>query len=262
MDLSGLDEVRLYTKAQDGTSIPVTLIYRKTTTLTGRNPAILVAYGSYGVTLSPSFDPALLAWLEKGGVYAIAHVRGGGEFGLAWHMAGMRAQKANTIQDFIAAAQFLSSYGFTNPAKLAAMGEGAGAIPVAGAMLRRPDLFGAVVLRSPITDLVRLEFTSNGPANIPEFGSSTTAQGATMLRAISPLHQVKEGAVYPPVLITASPDEPSIALSQPGKLAARLQAATPVGPIGKPVLMRVGPERHDEDLADIFSFVLWALDEK
>ncbi len=262
IDLSGLDEVRLYTKAPDGTSIPVTLIYRKATTLNGRNPTILVAYGSYGVTLSPSFDPALIAWLERGGIYAIAHVRGGGEFGLAWHMAGMRAQKENTILDFIAVAQFLSSYGFTSPAKLAAMGEGAGAIPAANAMLRRPELFGAVVLRSPITDLVRLEFTPNGPANIPEFGSSTTPQGAAMLRAISPLHQVKEGAVYPPVLITAAPDEPSIALSQPGKLAARLQAATPVGPIGKPVLMRVAREGHDEDLADIFSFMLWALDER
>jgi len=262
IDLAWLDEVRLYTKSADGTTIPVTLVYRKTTTLNGRNPTILVAYGSYGVTLSPSFDPALLAWLEKGGIFAIAHVRGGGEFGLAWHMAGMRAQKLNTILDFIAVSQFLASYGFTNPAKLAAMGEGAGAIPVAGAMVRRPGLFGAVVLRSPITDLVRLEFTPNGPANIPEFGSSTTPEGAAMLRAISPLQHVKDGTIYPPVLITAAPDEPSIALSQPGKFAARLQAATPAGPIGKPVLMRVARERHDEDLADIFAFVLWALDEK
>src|SRR5258708_36704144 len=96
------------------------------------------------------------------------HAGAGGEFGLAWHMAGLRGQKENTILEFIAVAQFLSSYGFTSPAKLAAMGEGAGAIPAANAMLRRPELFGAVVLRSPITDLVRLEFTPNGPANIPE----------------------------------------------------------------------------------------------
>src|SRR6185369_3160329 len=158
-DLSGLDEVRLYAKAKDGTSIPVTLIYRKTTTLNGSNPAILVAFGSYGVTLAPQFDPALIAWLERGGVYAIAHVRGGGEFGLAWHMAGMREQKVNTILDYITVAEFVTSYGFTNAAKLAGMGTGAGAIPVGGALVRRPDLFAAVVLRSPMTDMVRLEFT-------------------------------------------------------------------------------------------------------
>jgi len=146
-DLSGLDEVRLYAKAKDGTSIPVTLIYRKTTTLNGSNPAILVAFGSYGVTLAPQFDPALIAWLERGGVYAIAHVRGGGEFGLAWHMAGMREQKVNTILDYITVAEFVTSYGFTNAAKLAGMGTGAGAIPVGGALVRRPDLFAAVVLR-------------------------------------------------------------------------------------------------------------------
>ena len=255
IDTSGLDEVRLYAKSQDGTTIPVTLVYRKTTTLNGRNPTILVAYGSYGVTLAPRFDPALIAWLERGGVYAIAHVRGGGEHGLAWHMAGMRAQKINTIMDYIAVAEFITSYGFTSPAKLAAMGTGAGAIPAANAMLRRPELFAAAVLRSPMTDMVRLEFTPNGPANIPEFGSSTTPEGNASLRAISPLHLVKDATSYPAVLITTSPDDPMIALSQPGKLAARLQAANPSG---KPVLLRIDdPSKHEEELADIFSFILY-----
>jgi len=260
MDLSALDEVRLYTRSHDGTSIPVTLVYRKTTTLNGRNPTILEAFGSYGLTLSPRFDPALIAWLERGGVYAIAHVRGGGEHGLAWHMAGMRAQKTNTVLDFIAVAEFVTSYGFTSPAKLAAMGTGAGAIPAGGAIVRRPDLFAAAVLRSPMTDMVRLEFTPNGPANIPEFGSSTTPQGYAALRAISPLHQVKDATAYPAVLLTASADDPWVALSQPGKLAARLQAANPGG---RPVLLRIEdasqPTRvqHDEELADIYSFLLW-----
>jgi len=259
-DLSGLDEVRLYAKAKDGTSIPVTLIYRKTTTLNGSNPAILVAFGSYGVTLAPQFDPALIAWLERGGVYAIAHVRGGGEFGLAWHMAGMREQKVNTILDYITVAEFVTSYGFTNAAKLAGMGTGAGAIPVGGALVRRPDLFAAVVLRSPMTDMVRLEFTPTGPANVFEFGTSTTSEGAAALRAISPLHQVKESTRYPAVLLTASADD--LSLSQPGKLAARMQAANPQG---KPVLLRIDDAtrgrsarmQHDEELADIFSFLLW-----
>lgn len=262
VDLSAMDEVRLYATSPDGAKIPVTLVYRKTTTLTGRNPTILTAFGSYGVTLAPHFDPALLAWLELGGVWAIAHVRGGGEYGLAWHMAGMRAQKVNTVLDFIAVAEFIANYGFTNPSKLAAIGTGAGAIPVAGALVRKPQSFGAVVLRSPMTDLVRLEFTPNGPANIPEFGSSTTPSGHASLLAVSPLHQVKNGAPYPAVLLTAATDDPMLALSQPGKMAARLQAANAQG---KPVLLRIDDStqpagtraRHEEDLADIYSFLLW-----
>ena len=260
VDLSAMDEVRLYTKSHDGAQIPVTLVYRKATTLNGRNPTILTAFGSYGVTIAPHFDPALLAWLEAGGVWAIAHVRGGGEYGLAWHMAGMRAQKVNTVLDFIAAAQFVSSYGFTTPAKLAALGTGAGAIPVAGALVRRPELFGAVVLRSPMTDMLRLEFTPNGPANIPEFGSSTTPAGREALLAISPLHQVKDATAYPAVLLTAARDDPMIALSQPGRMAARLTFANP---LGKPVLLRIDEThrslraQHEEDLADIYSFLLW-----
>jgi prolyl oligopeptidase len=265
VDFSGMDEVRLYAKSADGTSIPVTLVYRKTTTLTGRNPTLLTAYGSYGVTLTPAFDASLMAWLERGGVYAIAHVRGGGEHGLAWHMAGMRAQKVNTIDDFIAVAEFVASYGFTSPAKLAAVGTGAGAIPVGGALARRPELFAAVVLRSPMTDLVQLESTPNGPANIPEFGSSTTSEGAAALRALSPLQQLKEATAYPALLLTAAVDDPWIPLSQPGRMAARLQAANPSG---KPVLLRIDDaahasrtrEQHDQDLADIYSFLLWQFD--
>jgi prolyl oligopeptidase len=263
VDLSAMDEVRLYTKSHDGTQIPVTLVYRKSTTLNGQNPTILTAFGSYGMTLTPHFDPALLAWLEAGGVWAIAHVRGGGEYGLAWHMAGMRAQKVNTVLDFIAVAQFVAGYGFTNPAKLAALGTGAGAIPVAGALVRRPELFGAVVLRSPMTDMVRLEFTPNGPANIPEFGSSTTPAGREALLAISPLHQVKDGVAYPAVLLTAASDDPMIALSHAGKMAARLISANPAG---KPVLLRIDQSgapgsraQHEEDLADIYAFLQWQL---
>jgi len=260
LDLSGMDEVRLYAKGHDGTSIPVTLVYRKTTTLNGSNPTILVAYGSYGVTLAPQFDPSLVAWLERGGVYAIAHVRGGGEHGLAWHMAGMREQKVNTILDYISVAEFVISYGFTSAAKLAGMGTGAGAIPVGGALVRRPELFAAGVLRSPMTDMVRLEFTPMGPANVFEFGTSTSSEGAAALRAISPLHQVKDATRYPAVLLTASGDD--LTLSQPGKLAARLQAANPGG---RPVLLRIDDaaradgtrNRHDEELADIYSFLLW-----
>jgi prolyl oligopeptidase len=265
IDLSSMDSVRLHAKSADGASIPVTMVYKKTTTLNGRNPTLLTAYGSFGVTLAPTFDPALMAWLERGGVYAIAHVRGGGEYGMAWHLSGMRAQKPNTILDFIAVADFICKYGFTSPTHLAALGTGAGGIPVGGALVRRPDLFAAVVERVPMTDMVRMEETPQGPANIPEFGSATSSAGAAALRAISPYHHVKHAA-YPGVLITAGVNDPRMALWQPAKLAARLQSETTSG---RPVLLRIeegggspaSREQHEEELADIYSFLLWQFEE-
>ena len=265
VDLSSMDSVRLHAKTPDGASIPVTMVYKKTTTLNGRNPTLLTAYGSFGVTLAPTFDPALLAWLERGGVYAIAHVRGGGEYGMAWHLAGLRAQKENTIADFIAVADFICKYGFTSPAHLAAIGTGAGGIPVGVALVRRPDLFAAVVERVPMTDMVRMEETPQGPANVPEFGSASSSAGAAALRAISSYHHVKPAA-YPGVLITAGVNDPRMALWQPAKLAARLQSATTSA---RPVLLRIDEggstsesgEQHEQELADIYSFILWQFDE-
>jgi prolyl oligopeptidase len=263
-DFSAIDEVRLYAPAPDGTKIPVTLIYRKSTTLTGGNPTLLVGYGSYGRTLRPSFDPARLAWLDRGGVYAIAHVRGGGEYGEPWHEAGRGAAKLNTINDFIAVSEFLVSYGFTSAKRLAIQGCGAGAIPAGGALVRRPDLYAAVVACAPLMDMLRYETMASGPANVPEFGSAATREGREALREISAYHQVKDGAPYPAVMLTAGLNDPRIEPWQPGKMAARLQAATPGG---KPVLLRVGsPSGHgpqvargprEEELADIYSFLLW-----
>lgn len=261
-DFSAMDEVRLYPAAPDGTRIPVTLLYRKTTRLTGDNPTLLTGYGSYGVTMAPRFDPARLAWLERGGVLAMAHVRGGGEYGEDWHEAGRGAAKANTVGDFIAVAKFLVSYGFTGPRHLAVMGSGAGAIPVGGAFLRDPDLFAAVVVRDPLMDLPGLESMPGGAAYVPEFGSEATPQGRAALRAISPYQQVKDATAYPAVLLVDGANDPSVPAWQAGKMAARLRAANPHG---KPVLLRVdfnagaseSRSQHDEELADIYSFVLW-----
>lgn len=256
VDLSAIDEVRLYATGHDGTRIPVTLMYRKSTTLTGQNPTLLVAYGSHGVAFAPEFDAARMAWLERGGIFAVAHVRGGGEYGEAWHQSGMRAAKPNTILDFISVAEFLVKYGFTSPAKLGVQGAGAGAIPVAGALARRPDLFGAVVLRAPWADMLRFEATPEGAANVPEFGSSATLEGAEALRAISAYHQVKDATAYPAVLISSGGGE----AWQAAKLAARLQHASTSG---KPVLLRVEAEapttraQREADLADIYAFLLW-----
>jgi prolyl oligopeptidase len=267
-DFSQMDDVRLYAPAEDGTKIPVTLLYRKDTQLTGDKPTILVGYGAYGASMRPTFDPARLAWLERGGVYAIAHIRGGGEYGEAWHQAGRKATKINTITDFIAVADFLVKYGFTNPKKLAIQGTSAGGIPAGGALVRRPELFAAVVARVPVMDMLRFELAPNGPANIPEFGSVATREGFDALRVMSSYHHVMDGVGYPAVLLTTGMNDPRVDPWQPGKMAARLQQATSSG---KPVLLRVdfaaghgrGTTRAqlDEELADIYSFVLWQFGE-
>ncbi len=262
-DFGSMDEVRLYAKSHDGVKIPVTLLYRKTTMLSADNPTLLIGYGAYGISMAPSFDPTRLAWLERGGIIAIAHLRGGGEYGEEWHRGGYKATKQNTILDFIAVAEFLIQYGFTTPRHLAIQGSSAGGIPAAGAMVRRPELFAAVVPRVAVLDMLRAEFSQNGQANIPEFGSVATREGFDALFGMSAYHWVKDGTDYPAVLLTTGLNDPRVDPWQAAKMAARLQAAGGA----KPVLLRVEREgghgqgatraQREEELADIYSFLLW-----
>ena len=260
VDLSGVDEVRLYAPGHDGVKIPVTLVYRKITQLNGNNPTLVVGYGSHGVPLSPSFDAARLAWLERGGVLAIAHLRGGGEYGEPWHNAARGGAKLTTVLDLLSVSQFLVAYGFTNPKRLAVMGTGEGGIAAGGAMVRRPELFAAMVARAPLMDMLRFETMASGPASVPEFGSAATAEGARVLRAVSAYHQVKEGAQYPAALLIAGMHDARADPWQAAKMAARLNAASASG---KPILLRIEPdsgpqhEQRIQELADIYSFLLW-----
>ena len=267
-DFSAMDDVRLYAPAPDGTKIPVTLFYRKGTQLNRVNPTILSAYGSYGITYDPSFDARRLAWLERGGVIAVAHVRGGGEYGESWHEAGRGERKVNTILDLITVSEFLESYGFTSPARLAIEGTSAGGIPVGGAIVRKPELYAAAIARVPVMDMLRFESMPSGPLNVPEFGSASTPRGLEALRAISAYQQVKDNTAYPAVMLTAGMNDPRVMPWQPGKMAGRLQQASVSG---KPVLLRLdeesghGPgtqrDRSNEELADIYSFLLWQMGE-
>ncbi len=266
VEFAEMDEVRLYAPGHDGAKIPVTLVYRKSTRLDKQNPTLVNVYGSYGSSLSPRFDPAHLAWLERGGVLAMAHVRGGGEYGEEWHAAGRRGTKLNTILDTLSVCEFLVAYGFTQPSRLALQGTSAGGIPAGGSLVRRPGLFAAVVARVPVMDMLRFERSANGPANIPEFGSAATPEGLEALRVMSSYHLVKDGTPYPAVLLTAGMNDPRVDAWQPGKMAARLQAASPGG---KPVLLRVdfnaghgaaaSRAQRSEELADIYSFLLWQM---
>ena len=255
-DFSAMYEVRLYAQSADGARIPVTLIYPKATQLNGNNPTVLVAHGAFGVSLGPAFDPLQLAWLERGGVVAIAHVRGGGEYGETWHETGRGAAKLNAMRDVAAVAQFLVSYGFTSPKRLALAATGAGAVAVGGAIARKPDLAAALVLRAPLADLTSLDRSVGGEALVAEFGRD--------LAAVSLDDAIREATPYPATLVTTRGDDDGAPPWQAVKLAARLQAASSSG---KPVLLRVDPdalptrESAAGDLADLYAFLFWQLGE-
>ena len=271
VDFSAIDEVRLMATAKDGVKVPVSLIYKKGTTLNANNPTLLSAYGAYGITQSPTFNPSTMAWLERGGIIATCHVRGGGEFGDPWHKAGQKLTKPNTWRDLIACAEYIVERKFTRKERLAIQGGSAGGITVGRALTERPDLFAAVVPRVGLLDALRAEFTPNGPPNIPEFGSVKTEAGFNGLYTMSAYHHVKDGAAYPAVLLMHGVNDPRVEVWQSAKMAARLQAATASTRSAEPVLLRldydaghgVGSTRaqRNGELADIYSFLLWKFGE-
>lgn len=265
VDFSGVEAYEAQAPAADGTPIPLTIIHKKGLPRDGNNPTLLTGYGSYGIAVTPFFRPEMLAWYERGGVWAIAHLRGGGEFGREWHEAGRKLNKETTIGDFIACADYLIAHKYTRPERLAGEGGSAGGIPSGGALVRRPDLWAAMVMLVAVTNALRLELSENGPVNVPEFGSVATEEGFQSLRIIDSYARVRDGAPYPAALLTTGLNDPRVAVWQATKMAARLQAATTSG---RPVLVRVeeqgghGPgatrEQADAELADELAFVLHA----
>jgi prolyl oligopeptidase len=250
--------------SHDGAKVPLSIIHRADIVLDGSHPTLLDGYGSYGFTFPMSFAPTRQAWLERGGVIAVAHVRGGGTFGRAWHHAGRGATKPNTWKDFIACAEYLIDRGYTSAERLCGQGRSAGGILIGRAVTDRPDLFAAAHIGVGCTDMIRFETTKNGPPNIPEFGGVTTEAGFRGLLAMSTLHHVSDGVAYPAILLTHGINDPRVAPWQSAKTAARFQAASASG---KPVLLRIdyhaghgnGSTRRQkhEELADIWSFLLW-----
>jgi prolyl oligopeptidase len=264
----GLPDVELAdlrVPVRDGTLVPLRVMHRKGLVLDGDNPTLLTGYGSYGFVPRRLFMPEMLPWYERGGVYAVAGIRGGGEYGREWHEAGRGPNKENTITDFIDCAEYLVAHGYTRPGRLAGDGISAGGIPSGGALVRRPELWAAMVMRVPATNLTRMEFGENGPINIPEMGSVTTETGLRDLLLVDAYLRVEDATAYPAVLLTAGRNDPRLPAWQPGKMAARLQAATTSG---RPVLLRVdahaghghGSTRHQRDAltADMLAFLLHA----
>jgi prolyl oligopeptidase len=210
------------------------------------------------------FNPLRIAWLEKGGIYAVAHVRGGGAYGKEWHLAGQKTTKSNTWKDFIACAEYLISEGYTSKELIAGQGGSAGGILIGRAITDRPDLFAAAIINVGCLDAVRAETTTNGVPNIQEFGTVTIEEEFHALLEMSSYHQVADGEKYPAVLLTHGINDPRVDPWMSGKMAARLQAASTSG---RPVLFRVnyaaghgaGPSRDQylQVTADQMSFLLW-----
>jgi len=250
--------------SHDGTLVPLSIVHKKGLMLDGTNPTIVYGYGAYGISTTPYFRPTWLPWLQRGGILAYAHVRGGGEYGEDWYKAGYKATKPNTWKDAIACAEWLVANKYTSPSKMSIMGGSAGGIFVGRSITERPDLFGAAVDEVPVSDGLRMEFSENGVPNIPEFGTVKTEDGFKALYSMSSYHWVKDGTRYPAVLVTTGVNDPRVDAWEAGKMAARLQAATASG---KPVLLRIdydaghgiGSTKKSQyaERADVIAFLLW-----
>jgi len=221
--------------SHDGTMVPLSIIHRKDLKLDGQTPAILEGYGAYSYSYEPNFNVRSSVALH-GVVLAFAHVRGGGEKGEAWYRAGFKTTKPNTWKDFIASAEYLIKKGYTSASKLAGTGTSAGGILISRAITERPELFGAAVCNVGCANAMRMEFSSNGPVNTPEFGTVADATEAQALYEMDGVQHVKPGVKYPAMLGVGGWNDPRVAPWEPGKFVAALQRASTSG---KPVLMKV-----------------------
>ena len=262
VDLSRVEAVRGFATSKDGTRIPVDVLRLAGTRLDGSAPTVLYGYGGYGISQTPGYSGMRALWLLNGGVLAFASVRGGGEYGDAWHLAGALTQKQNCFDDFIASAEWLVKEGYTRPDRLGILGGSNGGILMGASMAQRPELFRAVATLVGVYDMLRVETTSNGAFNVTEYGTVKDEAQFKALHAYSPLHAVRDGVRYPAVLITAGENDPRVDSWHGKKLAARLQEATSSG---QPVLLRMSGWGHgmgssrDESIAmysDLWSFYI------
>jgi len=255
------ETTQVWYPSKDGTKISMFLVARKDLPKDGNRPVLMTGYGGFNISLTPAFDPANFVLLDQGGIYAVVNLRGGGEYGESWHEAGMFGRKQNVFDDFIAAAEWLVSSGYSNPKRIAIEGGSNGGLLTAAVMVQRPDLFGAVVCRVPVADMLRYHRFTVGRFWISEYGSADDPAQFPYLYQYSPLHNVKDGASYPPILITTADTDDRVSPGMAKKFAARLQAAGHTAPVlirvetkaghgaGKPLSKTI------EEDADIFTFV-------
>ena len=241
VDLSGYQVTRQMATSKDGTKVPFNVIAAPGTPRDGSAPALLVAYGGYGISLGPRFQGQALPWLEQGGVLVVANIRGGGEYGEEWHHAGRLTNKQNCFDDFIACADHLVSSGITSRERLAINGGSNGGLLMGAALTQRPDLARVVVAEVPVMDSLRAETTPNGTFNVTEYGTVEDPDQCSALLAYSPYHNVVDGTAYPAVLLTAGEFDSRVDAWHAKKMTARLQEATSSD---EPVLLRMESGGH------------------
>ncbi|MDB5386465.1 MAG: Prolyl endopeptidase [Planctomycetaceae bacterium] len=262
VDFSDVEVVREFATSKDGTRIPVNILRPKNAMRDGSNPTVLNGYGGYGTNITPGFSAVKHVLLEQGFVYAVANLRGGGEYGEPWHRQGNLTNKQNVFDDFEAAARHLIARGYTSPAKLAIEGGSNGGLLMGATLTQHPNLMRAVVSHVGIYDMLRVELSPNGVFNIVEFGTVKDPDQFRALHAYSPYHHVQDGVKYPPVLFLTGANDPRVDPLQSRKMTARLQAATGSA---EPILLRTSSNSgHGGDTAlsekieqtvDVFAFL-------
>ncbi|HEX8129764.1 MAG TPA: prolyl oligopeptidase family serine peptidase [Pyrinomonadaceae bacterium] len=266
VDAKAIEVKQVFYPSKDATNISMFVVHRKGLKYDGKNPTLLYGYGGFNVSQTPAFNRGLNLWLERGGVYAVANLRGGGEYGEAWHKRGMLGLKQNVFDDFIAAAHYLIERKITSSNRLAIQGGSNGGLLVAAVMTQRPELFRAVVCAVPLTDMMRYQRFLIARLWIPEYGTADDPRHFAYLHAYSPYHRVASGAKYPATLITTAESDSRVDPLHARKFAAALQAANKSA---NPILLRVETKaghgagkpltKQIAEATDVWSFLFWQL---
>ena len=269
VDPSQVEVHQVFYPSKDGTKVPMFLVHRPGLELDGKNPTMLYGYGGFNSAQTPRFSATVFPWLEAGGVYAVAGIRGGAEYGEAWHRAGMLEQKQNTFDDFIAAAEWLIANDYTSSDRLGILGGSNGGLLTGAALVQRPELFSAVISAVPLLDMLRYQHFLMARYWVPEYGTAENPEQLPFLLAYSPYQNVAKQAKYPAVLLTAGANDTRVHALHARKMAARLQAATTNDLEAEPILLWVeGDVGHGRgkplnlrlrDSADMLGFLGWQL---
>jgi prolyl oligopeptidase len=261
---------QVFYASKDGTKVPMFLTHKKGLKLDGTNPTMLYAYGGFNVSMTPYFSISRLVWLEAGGIYAVANLRGGAEYGEEWHKAGMLEKKQNVFDDFIAAGEWLIENEYTSRSKLAISGASNGGLLTAACLIQRPELFGAVLSFVPVTDMLRYHKFTVGRYWVPEYGNAEeNPEHFKFLYKYSPLHNVKKGTAFPPILVTSADTDDRVVPMHAKKFVATLQDKNGGD---NPILIRVETKaghgggkptsKRIEEASDVYAFLYKIFDMK